>query len=126
VTPAPAQPYTVLLLMLAGALVFALTPLALAKLWSRKFSPPTPGPEKTAIYECGLQSQGDAWVQFRAEYYLYAIIFLIFDVETLFLFPFAVAFGHLSLGGFVAMMVFLLLLVEGLAWAWAKGALDWK
>jgi NADH-quinone oxidoreductase subunit A len=73
-----------------------------------------------------LESKGDAWVQFKAEYYLYAIIFLIFDVETIFVLPFAVAFGGLSAGAFVAMMVFLLLLAEGLFWAWQKGVLTWK
>jgi len=65
-------------------------------------------------------------VQFKAEYYLYGIVFLIFDVETIFLLPFAVAFGGLSSGGFVAMLIFLLLLVEGLVWAWQKGVLTWK
>jgi len=65
-------------------------------------------------------------VHFKAEYYLYAIIFLIFDVETIFLLPFAVAFKGLGAGAFVAMMIFLLLLVEGLAWAWQKGVLTWR
>ena len=65
-------------------------------------------------------------MQFKAEYYLYAIIFLIFDVETIFVLPFAVAFGGLSAGAFMAMMVFLLLLAEGLFWAWQKGVLTWK
>ena len=65
-------------------------------------------------------------MQFKAEYYLYAIIFLIFDVETIFVLPFAVAFNGLSAGAFVAMMVFLLLLVEGLFWAWRKGVLTWE
>ena len=87
---------------------------------------PQARPGKNAIYECGLESKGDAWVQFKAEYYLYAIVFLIFDVETIFLLPFAVAFGGLSFGAFIAMMIFLLLLVEGLVWAWQKGALTWK
>jgi NADH-quinone oxidoreductase subunit A len=111
---------------MVGALVFALTPLALARLWAKKFSPQKPGPDKNAIYECGLESKGDAWVQFRSEYYLYALIFLIFDVETIFLLPFAVSFGHLPGGAFVSMMVFLALLVEGLLWAWKKGVLTWK
>ena len=65
-------------------------------------------------------------IQFRSEYYLYAIIFLVFDVETIFLLPFAVSFTQLSVGAFAAMIVFLLLLVEGLAWAWRKGFLTWK
>jgi NADH-quinone oxidoreductase subunit A len=120
------SPYLTLLVLLAGALLFALAPLGLAWLWARKFSPQKPGADKNAIYECGLQSKGDAWVQFKSEYYLYAIIFLIFDVETVFLLPFAVAFGGLSAGAFIAMIVFLLLLVEGLAWAWGKGLLTWR
>ena len=65
-------------------------------------------------------------MQFKAEYYLYAIIFLIFDVETIFLLPFAAAFNGLGAGAFVAMVVFLLLLAEGLAWAWQKGVLTWR
>ena len=109
-----------------AAVLFALVPLGLAQLWSRKFSPIKPGPDKNATYECGLESKGDAWVQFKSEYYLYAILFLIFDVETIFLLPFAVAFASLSVGAFVAMMVFLLLLAEGLIWAWQKGVLNWK
>jgi NADH:ubiquinone oxidoreductase subunit 3 (subunit A) len=123
--PPETSPYTVILVLMAGALGFALAPLGLARLWAWKFSPPRPGREKGAIYECGLESKGDAWVQFKAEYYLYAIIFLIFDVETIFLLPFAVSFGTLPAGAFVAMMVFLLLLVEGLVWAWRKGVLTW-
>ena len=79
-----------------AAVGFALTPLALAWLWAKKFSPHKPGQDKNAIYECGLESKGDAWVQFKSEYYLYAIIFLIFDVETIFLLPFAVAFTRLD------------------------------
>jgi NADH:ubiquinone oxidoreductase subunit 3 (subunit A) len=118
--------YLTLLVLFAGAVVFALGPILLAKLWARKYSPPKPGKDKNAIYECGLESKGDAWVQFRSEYYLYAIIFLIFDVETIFLLPFAVSFGGLPAGAFVAMMIFLLLLVEGLIWAWKKGVLTWR
>jgi len=120
------SPYLLILILLMGATGFALAPLALAWLWAKRFSPRKPGPDKNAIYECGLESKGDAWIHFRPQYYLYAIIFLIFDVETIFLLPFAVAFGGLSAGAFVAMMVFVLLLVEGLAWAWGKGVLTWN
>ena len=120
------SPYALILLLLGVALAFALTPLALAYIWARVFSPAKPGDQKNATYECGLESKGDAWVQFKAEYYLYALIFLIFDVESLFLLPFAVAFTGLPVGSFVCMLVFLLLLVEGLAWAWQKGVLTWK
>src|SRR5215467_1959317 len=120
------NPYLLIAIFLLAAAVFSVAPLLLAYLWSKRFSPKKPGPDKNAVYECGLQSKGDAWVQFRSEYYLYGIIFLIFDVETIFLLPFAVAFGKLSVGAFVAMMIFLLLLVEGLVWAWKKGVLTWK
>ena len=120
------DPYLLIVVFAVAAVLFALVPLGLARLWSKKFSPIKPGPDKNATYECGLESKGDAWVQFKSEYYLYAIIFLIFDVETIFLLPFAVAFTGLSAGAFVAMMVFLVLLVEGLVWAWQKGVLNWK
>jgi NADH-quinone oxidoreductase subunit A len=120
------HPYLPILVLFLAAVGFALAPIALAWLWAKKYSPRKPGENKNAIYECGLESKGDAWVQFKAEYYLYAIVFLIFDVETIFLLPFAVAFGGLSVGGFIAMAVFVLLLVEGLVWAWQKGVLTWK
>ena len=120
------SPYLFISVLLVASAAFALAPLGLAWLWAKRFSPRKPGPGKNAIYECGLESKGDAWVQFKAEYYLYAIIFLIFDVETIFVLPFAVAFSGLSVGAFVAMMVFLLLLAEGLFWAWRKGVLTWR
>jgi NADH:ubiquinone oxidoreductase subunit 3 (subunit A) len=120
------HPYFVLVLLMVVAVAFALGPLAAAWAWARFFSPNKPGRDKNATYECGLESKGDAWVAFRSEYYLYAIIFLVFDVETVFLLPFAVAFGGLPVGAFLGMLVFLLLLVEGLVWAWRKGVLTWK
>jgi NADH-quinone oxidoreductase subunit A len=119
------SPYLLIAIFMLAAAGFAVSPLLLAYLWAKMFSPKKPGPDKNATYECGLQSKGDAWMQFRSEYYLYGIIFLIFDVETIFLLPFAVAFTSLPVGAFVAMMVFLLLLVEGLVWAWRKGILTW-
>jgi NADH:ubiquinone oxidoreductase subunit 3 (subunit A) len=115
-------PIVVLAIAAAG---FAIAPLALAWLWAKKFSPRKPGPYKNTTYECGLEAKDEALIQFRPEYYLYAIIFLIFDVETIFLLPFAVAFTGLTMGAAIAMMVFLLLLVEGLVWAWQKGVLNW-
>jgi NADH-quinone oxidoreductase subunit A len=117
--------YLPIVVLAIGAAGFAVAPLALARLWSKKYSPRKPGPSKNTTYECGLESKPDALIQFRPEYYLYAIIFLIFDVETIFLLPFAVAFTGLTLGASIAMMVFLLLLVEGLVWAWQKGVLTW-
>jgi len=118
--------YWVIVLLMVVAVAFALGPLAAAYAWAKFFSPNKPGKDKNATYECGLESKGDAWISFRSEYYLYAIIFLVFDVETIFLLPFAVSFGGLSAGAFLAMMIFILLLVEGLAWAWGKGVLTWK
>jgi NADH:ubiquinone oxidoreductase subunit 3 (subunit A) len=118
--------YLPVIVLLVAAVGFALTPLALAWLWAKKFSPKKPGHDKNAIYECGLESKGDAWVHFKADYYLYAIIFLIFDVETIFLLPFAVSFAGLGVGAFLSLMVFLFMLVAGLIWAWKKGVLTWK
>ena len=120
------SPYSFLAVFLLVALGFALLPLGLARFWARKFSPAKPGPQKNAIYECGLEAKGETPIQFKSEYYLYAIIFLVFDVEVLFLLPFAVAFLELPLGASIAMLIFVLLVVEGLAWAWMKGILDWK
>ncbi len=118
--------YFFLAVFLGIAVLFPLVPIGLARVWARCFSPPKPGPEKNAIYECGLVSKGDAWVQFRSSYYLYAILFLVFDVEVIFLLPFAVVFLGLPAGAILAMLVFLLLLAEGLAWAWKKGVLTWE
>ena len=120
------NPYLFIVVFAGVALTFPLVPLALAWLWRKFFQPPKPGTEKNAIYECGIESAGDAHVQFQSQYYLYAIIFLIFDVEAVFVVPFAVAFTSLPVGAFIAILVFLLLLVEGLVWAWAKGCLDWS
>ena len=101
----PQDSYLVLVVLMVAAVGFAAVPLTLAWLWAKFFSPKKPGPDKNAIYECGLESKGDAWIHFKAEYYLYAIIFLVFDVETIFLLPFAVSFTGLSAGAFVAMMI---------------------
>jgi len=120
------HPYLFLLVFFVMALGFAVGPLILAALWAKFVSPQKPGTVKNSTYECGLESKGDAWVAFKSEYYLYAILFLVFDVETIFLLPFAVAFTGLSVGAILAMLIFVLLLVEGLAWAWVKGVLTWK
>jgi NADH:ubiquinone oxidoreductase subunit 3 (subunit A) len=114
--------YLFIAVFLAVAVGFPLAPLVIARL----VAPRRPTPTKNDIYECGLVSKGDAWVQFRVGYYIYALIYVIFAVETVFLYPWAVAFSGLSFGAFLAMMIFVLLLVEGLVYAWAKGALDWK
>jgi len=118
-------PYLPVVVLLLAAIAFAVSPLVLAWIWAKKFSPHKPGPSKNAIYECGLESAGDAWVQFKPGYYLYAIVFLVFDVEAVFLLPFAVAFTGLTATECIAMMVFLLLLIEGLLWAYKKNVLVW-
>ena len=119
------HPWVTIVSLLAGAIVFAAVPLSLAWLWARFYAPAKPGLQKNATYECGLEARGDAWVQLDVSYYLYAIVFLIFDVEAVFLLPFAAAFSGLSLAAGLAMLVFLCLLVEGLVWACQKGVLTW-
>lgn len=121
-----AHPYAFLAVFFAVALAFPLVMLGLAQTWVRIFQPAKPGIHKNATYECGLPASGDSWIQFKAHYYLYAIFFLIFDVEVLFLLPFAVAFTGLPAGALFAMLVFILLLAEGLVWAWHRGYLEWK
>jgi NADH:ubiquinone oxidoreductase subunit 3 (subunit A) len=120
------HPYAFLALFAAVAFAFPLILLSAARLWARSFQPPKPNPAKGDAYECGVPSTGDIWIQFKAHYYLYAILFLIFDVEVVFLLPFAVAFTGLPTGALLAMLVFLLLLAEGLVWAWQRGHLEWK
>jgi NADH:ubiquinone oxidoreductase subunit 3 (subunit A) len=112
-------------ILMIAAIGFAVAPLGMAWLWAKKYSPRKPGPVKNSTYECGLESKDDAFIRFRPEYYLYAIVFLIFDVEAIFLLPFAVAFSGLTVGASIAMLIFLLLLVEGLVWTWRKGVLTW-
>ena len=121
-----AHPYAFLAVLLAVAVAFPLAMLTVARLWFRFFQPAKPSQVKNDVYECGIAPAGDSWIQFKAHYYLYAILFLIFDVEVLFLLPFAVTFTELPTGALLAMMVFILLLAEGLVWAWHRGHLEWK
>lgn len=87
--------------------------------------PKKPGSIKNAIYECGLETIGETWVQFKVQYYIYALIFVIFDIETVFLYPWAVAYNKLGLFALVEMFIFILILVAGLLYAWRTGALEW-
>ena len=91
------DPYLFIVIFAGVAVVFPLLPLGLAWLWRKFFQPPKPGAQKNAIYECGVESIGEAQIQFQSQYYLYAIIFLIFDVESLFFYPWAVVLRDLSL-----------------------------
>ena len=120
------HPYAFLALFALVAVAFPVILLTVAGMWTRYFQPQKPSAVKNDSYECGLPSTGSTWIQFKAHYYLYAILFLIFDVEVLFLLPFAVAFTGLPTGALLAMLVFMLLLAEGLVWAWHRGHLEWK
>jgi NADH-quinone oxidoreductase subunit A len=85
-----------------------------------------PNPVKNATYECGLETVGPTWVQFNFRYYIYALLFVIFDIETVFLYPWAVAFRELAWFTIVEVLIFMAILVVGLAYAWKKKALEWK
>jgi NADH-quinone oxidoreductase subunit A len=108
-------------LLLVVAAVFPLIAMFLAFL----LRPRKPAPVKKSIYECGLETIGETWVRFRVQYYIYALIFLVFDVETVFLYPWAVAYGQLGLFALVEMFLFIMILLGGLVYAWRKGALEW-
>ena len=88
--------------------------------------PKRPDPVKNSTYECGIETIGDAWVQFRAQYYLFALIFVIFDIEVIFLFPFAVALDQVGLFAVLEAILFVLILAVGLLYAWKKDALEWQ
>ncbi|MCH7811433.1 MAG: NADH-quinone oxidoreductase subunit A [Chloroflexi bacterium] len=91
-----------------------------------RIRPNRPDPIKEATYECGVETEGDAWGQFNVRYYVYALIFVIFDVEVVFLYPWAVAFPHLGTSAFVAGAIFLVILIVGFAYDWARKALEWR
>lgn len=88
--------------------------------------PKRPDPIKNSTYECGMETIGDTWVQFRAQYYLFAIIFVVFDIEVIFLFPFAVAFEQVGLFAVFEAILFIAMLVGALVYAWRKDALEWQ
>jgi NADH-quinone oxidoreductase subunit A len=91
-----------------------------------KIRPRNPNVIKSETYECGVPTEGTAWVQFHAGYYLFAIIFVVFDVETIFLYPWAVAFRQVAVYGFLEVLIFAAVLIFGLAYAWRKRALEWS
>ena len=93
---------------------------------ARAISPRSFNPQKGEAYECGIPTRGKSWMQFKVGYYLFAILFLMFDVETVFLFPWAVVVQDLGVYGLISIFFFLIILVLGLAYAWRKGALEWK
>lgn len=85
-----------------------------------------PDPEKVSAYECGFNAFDDARMKFDVRFYLVSILFIIFDLEIAFLFPWAVAFGDISMAAFWSMMIFLAVLTAGFAYEWKKGALEWQ
>lgn len=87
--------------------------------------PKKPNPLKKTTYECGMEPKGDAWIQFKAQYYIYALVFVVFDVEAVFLLPWAVAYDRLSLYALVEVIIFVGLLLVALFYAWFKDALRW-
>ena len=121
-TSEPYYAYLLLAVMAVLAVGFACSPLILSAI----LAPRKPSDIKQDPFECGLESKGDPWVQFNVQYYLYARAFVIFDIEAVFLYPWAVAFTELSFGAFLAMGVFILLLAESLIYLWIKGVLTWK
>ena len=87
--------------------------------------PKKPNPIKMTTYECGIEPVGEGWVQFKAQYYIFALVFLVFDVETVFLFPWAVKLGQLGMFAVIEGIVFILILIAGLVYTWRKGMLEW-
>jgi NADH-quinone oxidoreductase subunit A len=116
--------YAFIGMLLLGAVGFALAPLVVVALVApRKKSAP-----KGEIYECGVLTTGETWIRFRIQYYIYALLFVIFDIETVFLYPWAVSYADLRGFGYFAlieMVIFLAILAVGLIYAWAKGDLRW-
>jgi len=101
-------------------------PLLAAFLVPRLLAPRKSNPLKKETYECGIETYGDTWVQFKAQYYIFALIFLIFDVEIVFLYPWAAAFDALPLFAVIEGVIFILLLAAGLVYTWRKGTLEWQ
>ena len=107
--------------LLLAAIAFALAPLIVVFL----VAPRKRSLAKSDIYECGVRTYGETWIRFRIQYYIYAMMFVVFDVEIVFLYPWAASYSGLGTFALVEMVVFLLILFVGLAYAWAKGVLRW-
>lgn len=112
--------------LLVVVFITAVTLVAVALAIALLISPRSFNPQKGEAYECGIPTRGTSWMQFRVGYYLFAILFLMFDVETVLLFPWAVTLRDLGVMGLVSVSFFLIILILGLAYAWKKGALEWK
>ena len=114
--------YLTIIIFLAIALILSLGFLIL----NYAFSPKNPDPEKLSAYECGFEPFNDSRMEFDIRFYLVAILFIIFDLEIAFLFPWAITLGNIGLFGFFSMMLFLFILTIGFIYEWKKGALDWE
>ena len=114
--------FTLLVVVILTAIALVAVALGIAN----AISPRSFNPQKGEAYECGIPTRGKSWMQFKVGYYLFAILFLMFDVETVFLFPWAVVVQDLGIYGLVSIIFFLVILILGLAYAWRKGALEWK
>ena len=114
--------YLTIIIFLAIALILSLGFLIL----NFAFSPNNPDPEKLSAYECGFEPFNDSRMEFDIRFYLVAILFIIFDLEIAFLFPWAITLGNIGLFGFFSMMLFLFILTIGFIYEWKKGALDWE
>ena len=114
--------YLTIIIFLAIALILSLGFLIL----NFAFSPKNPDPEKLSAYECGFEPFNDSRMEFDVRFYLVAILFIIFDLEIAFLFPWAISLGKIGIFGFVSMMIFLFILTVGFVYEWKKGALDWE
>ena len=114
------------LLVLLG-LAFPALPLVVSQVLFRvQRRPENPDPVKNATYECGVESEGTAWGQFNARYYIFALGFVIFDVEVIFLYPWAINHVELALSALLKAAIFMGVLAFGLAYAWRRGALEWR
>jgi len=112
--------------LLLLALVFPIGGIASSWLFGLlRIRPQAPDPIKEDTYECGVETEGTAWVQFNFRYYYYALLFVIFDVEAVFLYPWAVSFEKVAVAGFIEVLTFVIVLLIGLAYAWRKNALEW-
>ena len=114
--------FTLLVVVILTAIALVAVALGIA----RAISPRSYNPQKGEAYECGIPTRGQSWMQFKVGYYLFAILFLMFDVETVFLFPWAAVVQDLGVYGLVSIFLFIVVLILGLAYAWKKGALEWK
>ena len=115
--------YTVITIFLLLGIILPLATVCGVGLILR---PKTPAPEKLTTYESGLEPTGDAMVQFNVRQYIFALLFVVFDVETVFLYPWAVAFDELGLVSLIEMSIFIFMLVVGLVYAWKKKVLRWE